>query len=178
MRERLRGVDEATRDRISRQIGENILSLAATWTPGTTVALFGGLKNEPDFLPHILSPLLDEGMRLCFFLIEDGEMHAHQILSADDLRRGPMNIWEPKPGSPRVPPSALDIIFVPGLAFTRDGRRIGRGGGYYDRYLARAGCRARRIGLTTDLQMLEDIPTEPHDQRVQEIITESGLITA
>lgn len=177
MRERLRAVDETTRNRISRQIAEHLLALASSWQPGTTIGLFGGLKNEPDILPQILPPLIAQGIRLCFFQIEGEEMHAHHILTVDDLHRGPMNIWEPKPYCPRIPPAELDIIFVPGLAFTRDGRRIGRGAGYYDRYLGQTGCRARLIGLTTDLQLVDDIPTEPHDQRVQEIITESGLIT-
>lgn len=177
MRELLRAVDETTRNRISRQIAERLLTLAATWPRGTTVALFGGLKNEPDILPQILPPLIAQGARLCFFQVEGEQMHAQQIFSVDDLHRGPMNIWEPKLHCPRLSPAELDFIFVPGLAFTRDGRRIGRGGGYYDRYLAQPECRARLIGITTDLQLVDDIPTEPHDQRVAEIITESGVIT-
>jgi len=177
MREQLRAVDETTRNRISRQIAGHILTLAESWQAGVTLALFGGLKNEPDILPQILPPFLAQGIRACFFLLEGGGMHAHHILTVDDLHRGPMNIWEPKPHCPRLLPEELDIIFVPGLAFTRDGRRIGRGAGYYDRYLGQPECRARLIGITTDLQLVGDIPTEPHDQRVGEIITESGLIT-
>lgn len=176
MREKLRAVDETTRNRISRQMAGHILSLAASWPAGTTIALFGGLKNEPDILPQILPPFLTQGIRVCFFQIEGEEMHAQHILTVDDLHRGPMNIWEPKLHCPRLSPAELDVIFVPGLAFTRDGRRIGRGGGYYDRYLSQPECRARLIGLTTDLQLVDGIPTEPHDQRVSEIITESGLI--
>lgn len=178
LRERLRTVDETARNRISRQLADHILTLAQAWSPGTVVTLFGGLKNEPDLLPLLLPPLIAQGIRLAFFQVEPDGMHAHEIHSVDDLRRGAMNIWEPKPHCPRLAPEALDLIFVPGLAFTRDGRRIGRGGGYYDRYLSQPGCRARRIGLATDLQLVHDIPTEPHDQRVHQIITESGLIQA
>lgn len=177
MREQLRAVDETTRNRISRQMAAHILALAGSSQAGTTIALFGGLKSEPDMLPQILPPFLSQGIRVCFFQIEGEEMHAHHILTVDDLHRGPMNIWEPKLHCPRLSPAELDVIFVPGLAFTRDGRRIGRGGGYYDRYLGQPECRARLIGITTDLQLVDDIPTEPHDRRVSEIITESGLIT-
>lgn len=177
MRERLRAVDETTSNRISRQIAEHILALMASWQPGTTVALFGGLKNEPDILSQIIPPLMAHGTRLAFFQIEGEKMHALHILTVDDLQRGPMGIWEPKPHCPRIPPEQLDIIFVPGLAFTRDGRRIGRGGGYYDRYLGQPECTARLIGITTDLQLVNVIPTEGHDKHVQQIITESGLFT-
>lgn len=177
MRERLRAVDETTRNRISREMAEHILALAESWPAGTTLALFGGLKNEPDILPQILPPLIAQGIRLCFFQIEGAGLHAHEVRGVDDLHRGPMGIWEPKPYCPRLAAAELDIILVPGLAFTRDGRRIGRGGGYYDRYLAQPACRARLIGLTTDMQIVNDLPTEPHDQRVRQILTESGLIT-
>lgn len=94
----------------------------------------------------------------------------------DDLQRGQMNVWEPKPQCALITIAALDLILVPGLAFTRDGARLGRGGGYYDRLLAHPTCRAKRIAVAYDLQLVDHIPLELHDQRVHQIITESGLI--
>lgn len=175
MRERLRALDPAFIASASQQISDNILHFAAAWPSGTTIALFGGLKNEPDLLPHLLPALNAQGVRLCFFQIEASELQPRQVCSLDDLQRGQMNVWEPKPHCPRIEIDALDIILIPGLAFTRDGLRLGRGGGYYDRLLANPACRAQRIAIAFDLQIVDSIPTEPHDQRVHQIITESGF---
>ncbi len=180
MRERLRAIDESTRQQASAQIAQHILRSGmrqhAESAPPQFIALFGGLKNEPDLLPHILPVLWTQGLRPCFFQIEVSELQPHEIRSFDDLQRGPMNVWEPKPHCLPVEIAALDLILVPGLAFTRDGARLGRGGGYYDRLLANPACRAQRIAIAFDLQIVDSIPVEPHDQRVYQIITESGLI--
>jgi 5-formyltetrahydrofolate cyclo-ligase len=176
MRERLRAIGDAKRTQAGAQIASHILRLAPAWSPSTTIALFGGLKNEPDFLPHLIPALTQQGVRLTCFQIDSGELLPREFRSIYDLQRGQMNVWEPKPHCRPVEIAALEIILVPGLAFTRDGLRLGRGGGYYDRLLEHPQCKARRIGIAFDLQIVESIPVEPHDQRVHQIITESGLI--
>jgi len=176
LREHLRALDPAFIATASQQIAEKILHLAAAWPKGTTIALFGGLKGEPDLLPHLLPALNTQGVRSCFFKIEGIALMPRQINGLDDLQRGSLNAWEPKPHCPRLDISALDIILIPGLAFTRDGSRLGRGGGYYDRLLANPTCRAQRIAIALGLQIVDSIPVESHDQRIHQIITESGLI--
>jgi 5-formyltetrahydrofolate cyclo-ligase len=182
MRERLRAIDESTRQQASARIAQHILrsgmSQHAETAPPQVIALFGGLKNEPDLLLHLLPVLWDQGHRPCFFQIEASELQPRLVCSFDDLQRGQMNVWEPKPHCPPVEIAALDLILVPGLAFTRDGLRLGRGGGYYDRLLAHPQCRAHRLAMAYDCQIIDHIPVEPHDQRVHQIITESGLIPA
>lgn len=188
MRGRLRGMEESERRSAATQIACHILSvgirvigshifrscLEETAAPG--IALFGGLKNEPDLLLRLMPALIAQGFNTCVFQIEPDRLLPCKVRTMDDLQRGSMNVWEPKPHCASVEISALDIILVPGLAFTRGGLRLGRGGGYYDRLLAHTDCRARRIGIAYDLQIIDDIPVEPHDQRVHQIITESGLI--
>ncbi len=180
LRERLRSIDESTRQQASARIAQHILRSGmrqhAETAPHQVIALFGGLRNEPDLLPHLLPALNAQGACLALFQIDSGELHPRQIQSLDDLQRGQMNVWEPKPHCPRLEIAALDIILVPGLAFTCGGARLGRGGGYYDRLLANPYCKARRIGIAFDLQIIDHIPVEAHDQRVHQIITESGLI--
>lgn len=176
MRERLRAIDNVTRTQASAQIATHILRLSGLWSQNSTIALFGGLKNEPDFLPLILPALMAQGACLACFQIDSGELHPRQIKRMDDLQRGQMNVWEPKPHCHTVEIASLDVILVPGLAFTREGLRLGRGGGYYDRLLAHPHCHAHRIGIAYDLQIVESIPCESHDQRVHQIITESGLV--
>jgi 5-formyltetrahydrofolate cyclo-ligase len=68
-----------------------------------------------------------------------------------------------------------DLILVPGLGFTRDGRRLGRGGGFYDRLLAASSFRAFTMGVGFDVQLVPALPVEPHDRRLDAIATESGI---
>ena len=62
-----------------------------------------------------------------------------------------------------IDPSEIDVIIVPGVAFTLSGVRCGRGKGYYDKYLSRNGFRAIKIGVCYKEQLAEEIPSEPHD---------------
>lgn len=178
MRERLRAIDSTTHAGASAQIAAHLLDHLGAHTPGITLTLFGGLKNEPDFLPRVLPALIERGARPCLFAIDGNELHPRLISHMDDLQRGQMNVWEPRSHCPLVDIATLDLILVPGLAFARDGARLGRGGGYYDRLLAHPQCRARRVAIAFDLQIIDHIPTEPHDQRVHHIITEVGHIPA
>jgi 5-formyltetrahydrofolate cyclo-ligase len=176
MRERLRAMEEVTRSAASVRIAAHLKQLAATWPAGVIVALFGGLKNEPDLVTHLLPALHAQGVRTCFFQIEHQALQPREVRSMEDLHRGQMNVWEPDPQCPHIDIAALDIILVPGLAFTRGGKRLGRGGGYYDRLLAHPHCRARRIAVAFDVQIVDHITVELHDQHIHQIITESGLI--
>lgn len=116
----------------------------------------------------------------------DGLMDFFFIDSTDDLEPGYMGIPEPESdctqcsynytGSNDI--SAKDsenIIILPGLAFTRDGRRCGYGGGYYDRFLQRM-QQGVRIALCYSWQILDDFETEPTDMRMDYIVTEGEVI--
>jgi 5-formyltetrahydrofolate cyclo-ligase len=184
MRTLLRAMDEPTRQTASALIAQHILhscvrqnaEAAPENTPPKTIALFGGLKNEPDLVAHLLPSLLAQGVRTYFFQITPQGLQPRLVRSLDDLQRGQMNVWEPRPHCPPIDIAALDIILVPGLAFTRAGARLGRGGGYYDRLLSHPDCRAERIAVAFDLQLVDHLTVEFHDQHIHQIITESGLI--
>jgi 5-formyltetrahydrofolate cyclo-ligase len=79
---------------------------------------------------------------------------------------------------PEVPPETLDAVLVPGLGFDRAGRRLGRGGGHYDRLLARLPRGCLRVGLCFEGQWVDEVPTEPWDQRVDAVVTEVGVWVA
>jgi len=93
-------------------------------------------------------------------------------LDDEDLRKGPMGILEPKEAGV-VSPKDVAVWLVPGLAFTRDGKRLGYGGGWYDRLMAAADMRATKFGVAYAFQVVEDLPSEPHDIRVDGIIDDS-----
>ena len=80
---------------------------------------------------------------------------------------GDFNILEPQ-NEPYT--GDFDLIVVPGVAFDRQGNRLGRGKGYYDRFLCQH-LEVRRIGICFDFQLVESIPTEPFDIRMDEIVT-------
>ena len=73
-------------------------------------------------------------------------------------------------------PSALGLILVPALACDRQGYRLGYGGGYYDRYFAREGRGAFKIGICYDVQLIKTIPAEAHDARLDVIVTDKRVL--
>jgi 5-formyltetrahydrofolate cyclo-ligase len=86
------------------------------------------------------------------------------------LKKGSFNILEPT-GDNIADPNILDIIIVPGVAYDRNGNRCGRGKGYYDRFLSHTV--AATIAVCFDCQLVDNLPTEPHDIPVQHIVTNS-----
>ena len=93
-----------------------------------------------------------------------------------DLQKGHYGVLEPKPNL-KVPASTkhLDLIVLPGLGFDRRGGRLGRGQGYFDRFLKKV-RRVRKVGLAFDAQILKKIPMTSHDVYLDGVITESGEV--
>lgn len=87
-----------------------------------------------------------------------------------DVREGMMGIREPVDGMP-IPVSELDLIVVPGLGFDSVGNRLGRGRGFYDRFLAHRDLRGVACGLAFDAQIVEEIPFEPNDVPMRMLVT-------
>ena len=172
MRQSLREVSPL----IGGSLVANLQQCAVSWPLNQMVAIFGGLRGEPDLTGAFLPWLRDHGHRAVLFAIEDGCLAPREVSQEGHLIRSNIGAWEPRDFCPPVPIAGLDRIIVPGLAFTATGARLGRGGGYYDRLLSRADCRAQLIGLAYDFQIIAELPVEPHDPRVHQIITESGLI--
>jgi len=84
-------------------------------------------------------------------------------------------IYQPVETQPLCPIDDIGVILVPGLAFTLRGERLGRGAGFYDRFLPVA-PRALRVGIAFDLQILPKLPTEAHDLPVDMILTDTQII--
>lgn len=93
----------------------------------------------------------------------------------EELVPGPLGIPQPRAEAPEVMPR---LLLVPLIAATRAGVRLGQGGGYYDRTLARlrAGGPVVAIGLAWDVQLADQLPVEPHDQRLDWIVTPTQLV--
>lgn len=90
------------------------------------------------------------------------------------LRFGAFHIEEPQ-GDETADIHDIELIIVPGVAYDRQGNRVGRGKGYYDRLLSTS--KATKIGMAYDFQVVDEIDAEPHDVKVDFIITDKGSIT-
>ena len=105
--------------------------------------------------------------------MEKGHMEAYVIQSEGDLEEGKFGILEPKDGCEMLEPSQINLIILPCLSCDREGNRLGYGGGYYDRYLEK--CGAVRVVICREKLMMEEIPSEPFDQKPHYLITEKGV---
>jgi len=93
------------------------------------------------------------------------------LVSLDNLIPGPHNILEPSESSVLLDSSKPSLWLLPGLAFTKNGKRLGYGGGWYDRFLSAAGLESVKLGIAFDFQVLEDLPTDVHDQMLTEVVS-------
>jgi 5-formyltetrahydrofolate cyclo-ligase len=97
--------------------------------------------------------------------------------AVDTGRLAPGRFGLLEPLGPRLGPTAIgtaDVVVVPALAVARDGVRLGRGGGYYDRALLHARADAAVVALVFDDELVDELPAEPHDRRVTAVVTPSG----
>lgn len=138
-----------------------------------TILLYHGMDTEPDTV-RLLSPLWDMGKQVCLpRCLPGNQMEARLVQRDSTLVRHPYGMLEPGPDCPLIPPDQIDLVLVPGLAFDRSGGRLGRGGGYYDRWLA--GFSGITAALCRDGLLMEAIPRLPHDLGVNLVVTETGL---
>ena len=140
-------------------------------------ALYHGLGSEVS--PRILADQMREaGWTLALPAVEDAETGRMVFRLWDPnqpLVHDAIGLRGPPPTQPVVSP---DLVITPLLAFQADGLRLGQGGGYYDRALEalRARKRVVALGLAYSGQRVENLPREPHDQRLDAILTEKEYI--
>lgn len=142
------------------------------WCAARTVAGYQAIRGE---IP-VTSALYDARMRgaTLVFPRVDGKRLVFHAWDGSPMVPGPFGIAEPAAHLPEVAPAEIDVLLVPGVAFDATGNRLGHGGGYYDRVLA--GPRGLAIGVAWSGQVVEDVPHEPWDQRVEGLLTERGWV--
>ncbi len=171
-----RGMDPAARAALSARIAGR-LSRLPVWRDARVVHLYiGAIGGEVETRALALDAL-GAGKRVaCPRVPADGVALEHyEIRSLADLTEGPQGLWEPDPShGSRIGPAELDLVLVPGIAFDREGNRLGFGAGYYDRFLREVG--APKVVLAFSLQITAAIPHGPGDVPVEWIVTESETI--
>jgi 5-formyltetrahydrofolate cyclo-ligase len=100
------------------------------------------------------------------------KMVVSEIMDPDkDLVRGPYGIYQPKAHFEVFHPRSIDLAVVPGVAFDRKGNRLGRGKGYYDKFLTRLRPGVHTVGLAFKFQVVRKLPTLSHDKPVTKLLT-------
>lgn len=169
IRTRMRSLNRALTEAERQQAAERIaarLADDARFREARTVALFCSLKDEPP-TERMLARWAGE-KRIVVPRVA-GETMDFFDYRPEALADGAFGIREPQAGAPCLP-AEIDLIVVPGVAFTPEGARLGRGRGYYDRYLSLPGFRAAKIGICYRHQLTESLPVEPHDIRMDAVV--------
>jgi 5-formyltetrahydrofolate cyclo-ligase len=161
-----------TRKAASRKICDLLLRLPE-YAAARTVALYAADAGEVDLQGVFQCSVTDR--KSCFFPeVVGGAMDFRRVTQWSDLVPGRFGILAPPKTTVLLAPAQCDMVIVPGVAFDRQGNRLGRGKGYYDRYLPQVrGC---RVGVSFDVGVCESLPHEPHDVRMDVLITESGVV--
>jgi len=151
------------------QIFHKLTTLKA-YKNAKTVFCYVGTKDEINTMP-ILINILKSGKRLgvpkCVSL---GVMEVYEIDSLKKLVPGRYGIMEPDENCPVIPPEEIEFVCVPCLACSRDGKRLGYGGGFYDRYLPKLNC--EKAVLCRSALLEEDIPVDEFDVRIEIVVTD------
>ena len=166
MRERRRALTSVERTAAS----EIICAKLAALNLHSPVAVYLASPQEIELSPFIRK-MLTAGVKLVAPRW-NGEAYVLAVLKGLDdahLRKGPMGILEPAEAE-IVSPKEVGVWLVPGLAFTRNGKRLGYGGGWYDRLLAEALKDSLKLGIAHAFQVVDDLPSELHDIRLTGVI--------
>lgn len=167
MRAQLARISPAAAATASESIRTSIPSLPR-WQEAQVVAAYAALPGEPDLQPFDWLP----DRRLLLPRVAGEHLVFHDVNDPAQLASGAFGVPEPDPAKcPEADPATAGIIFVPGLAFTADGHRLGRGRGYYDRLLAALPPTVLRVGVCFPGQIVDRIPREEHDEMVDFVLS-------
>ncbi len=159
--------------------GEAALGHLQDWScyrQARRVMAYVSLPGELD-TTAILDAILADGKQLALPRCGDGRhMDAVPVPAWRSLARGRYGLLEPARGIPAMDPACMDLVLVPGMAFDVWGGRLGRGAGYYDRFLS--GIPAVTAGLALLEQIVPAVPLEPHDGMLGYIVTAQGIAPA
>ncbi len=171
------GIDATTYRAASLRIAEAICA-APSFAAARTVLLTLPHQSEWDTRPVFVAALA-AGKTVVLPRVNTTTrmLELHRVTDIErDVAPGYRGIPEPMNHTPQVGAGAIDWILVPGVAFDLSGRRLGYGGGFYDRLLSAVSSQVARIAGAFDLQVVPTVPAAPHDLRVDSIVTERRVI--
>ena len=170
------GERAAASDRIRTHLGGS-----GVWARARVVMLYAADETEPD-LDALIALGTAQGKAVCVPAVDwaGKRLLPRAVRTPDALEPGRHGIRAPGPSCPGVPPESVDLVVVPGVGFARDGVRVGRGGGFYDRFLGAladdGSARVVTIGACFGVRLVERAPADTHDRRMDGLVTEAGLV--
>lgn len=176
-RARLRAMGEAERAQRSAAL-RAVLAEAPALRSAGAVACFAPMPEEPELWP-LFEAWWEEGRALAFPVVKSQrrELTFHVVSAREELIFSTARLWEPDPARhPEVSGTDLHAVLTPGLAFGRDGTRLGRGKAYYDSWFATLPGSVWRVGLAWAWQVHDAVPHESHDERLDAIATDEGWV--
>ncbi|WP_394232955.1 5-formyltetrahydrofolate cyclo-ligase [Niallia oryzisoli] len=173
MKEKLQATPKAFYEHYSYQIAQKLYQ-DTFWKSAQTIGITISNPPEVDTYQIIRKAWeLKKTIVIPKCLPKEKQMDFRILERFDQLESVYYSLLEPiEEQTKRVDPNMIDLLIVPGLAFTEDGYRLGVGGGYYDRFLQN--YHGKTLSLAFHVQMVKQLPTEPHDLPVERIITNEG----
>jgi 5-formyltetrahydrofolate cyclo-ligase len=173
--------DQEHKDELSREICARCMALPE-YQRARTAMFYVDVRTEVRTRQDLATALAHGKTIVVPWCNDQGELELFRLESMEDLALGMYKILEPKPELRHLPErqvdvKSLDIVMVPGVAFTREGARMGHGKGYYDKLLEHARPDAPLVALAFECQLFPEIPTQSHDVFMDKIITEKGVYT-
>lgn len=167
IRERKRQLSREALDELSLPVISHLLAHPAV-IGAHTILMYYSLPDEVN-THEAVRRLAESGKRVLLpRVVDDENMEIRQFESMDDLSKGSFGIMEPT-GKLFLDYGGIDVAVIPGMSFDRHNNRLGRGKGYYDRFLVKVPD-AYKIGVCFDFQKLDDIPVDGHDMKVDFVI--------
>ncbi|OAG27284.1 5-formyltetrahydrofolate cyclo-ligase [Thermodesulfatator autotrophicus] len=170
------------RDSIPREIRQSLsqkiiqhLKNSDYYQKAQKILFYASFKSEVETY-ELIEAALTEGkdVYLPKTYISKRKLRLFKINSLKELSPGAYGILEPSENSPEIEPKGLDLIILPGVAFDLSGGRLGYGGGFYDRLLAKA-PHVPKVALAFECQLTKKLPLESHDLKIDALVTENGL---
>jgi 5-formyltetrahydrofolate cyclo-ligase len=173
IRSQLSELSEEDKRTASREIVEAVTLLNA-YKKAKSLILYASTAQEIDTFP-IMQDTLEQGKELWLPWCDTETLSILPVRVRDlkkDLKPGAYGILSPDKPSGGFPSDfSPAAVFVPGVAFDKKGNRLGRGLGYYDKFLAKLSPDTLKVGLAFQCQMVEEVPTEPQDVKMDRVIS-------
>ena len=175
MRARRKSLTEIERENFSNEIVKKFLA-QEIYQNAKIVMAYVSMAEEVQLQKIFVDAFNRKKILAIPLIIGKGEMQAVEVPNFDALEIGDFGILTVRADLRKIiAPEKLNCIIVPGAAFDSNFNRLGLGGGYYDKFLTRA-VNAKKIALAYDFQIVDAVPTEPHDFKVDMIISEKRIL--
>jgi 5-formyltetrahydrofolate cyclo-ligase len=170
---RLNALDEKYLEKSDQSIYD-IVSVLEEVKNADTVFMYCSLGREID-TRKLMQLCFDKGQKVALpVCVNDTDLVFKELSSSSELVTGMYDLLEPPLSAPEAKISEKSVMITPSLTYDRQGYRMGKGKGYYDRWLSKH--KIYSVGVAREALMVDEVPREPHDVRVDCLVTEKGLI--